>query len=491
MLRTFRSKLIATIVAAATVPVVLVSIPLMQQISRATEEDAQRDLSAIATKLADTLEQDLTLLQTRIGLLANDSDLKRAVKSVLFTSKADTLLNQIVHDSPLIDAVYLLDTKRTLQAYAPPKAALFEGESVQAELRSLDERITSSSHGQRYLRGEERPFLRNRLIIVTPVSGIYSDVAGWLIATVSEEALRDRIAQSVQLPTRATLEASPSQQAESDTARVHAPVAFHSSQGKDLQYTVTVTEPKSVRFALVRETRYRLFAALAGTIAALAVLGYWFARRVARLEQEYLHGEVERATMETELRALRAQMQPHFLFNVLNNIATMIPTAPTEASEMISKLSELYRLILDSSKSATAPLTAEVRIVRNYLDLQKMRFGDRFRYQVSIADSIGECHIPCLVLQTLAENAVKHGISRSRDGGEIDIRVRPFEGGGYLCEIENTGATFHPDPSQSGTGLMNTRKRLEMLYGVSHDFQIGTEPNGRTVARFRFTGEKI
>jgi LytS/YehU family sensor histidine kinase len=162
---------------------------------------------------------------------------------------------------------------------------------------------------------------------------------------------------------------------------------------------------------------------------------------------------------------------------------------------MISKLSGLYRTVLDSSKSATSPLDREIRIVTDFLDLQKMRFEDRIRYSVDVPEDASRIHVPSLLIHTLVENAVKHGIEKSREGGEIRVQVRR-EGTHFRCEIRNTGArlgkaSLGPAASAdgSGTGLENTRRRLQLLYGAAGRFELASEPEGATVASFFFTGE--
>jgi LytS/YehU family sensor histidine kinase len=209
------------------------------------------------------------------------------------------------------------------------------------------------------------------------------------------------------------------------------------------------------------------------------------ARRIAR--------PLERlAQLESELHLLKQQMHPHFLFNILNNVGAMIPLEPERATEMIAKLSELYRRILSSSKISTSRLASELAVVRDFLDLQKMRFGDRLHYAIAAPEHALSLHVPSLLVQTLVENAVKHGVEKSREGGDIRVSI-DGDGKNWICEISNSGAPFREDARQGdggGTGLENTRKRLKLLYGKVGTFEIGRAPDGRTVARFGFTGEE-
>jgi sensor histidine kinase YesM len=220
----------------------------------------------------------------------------------------------------------------------------------------------------------------------------------------------------------------------------------------------------------------------------LAELGEKVSRQIEEAaEQERIKGELERAQIAAELGALREQMRPHFIFNALNNIAAMIPIDGGRATEMLTRLSDLYRLLLDSSKNTTSPLAAELTIVRHYLELQHMRYGSRLKYEIKVSADEA-VHVPSLVLQTLVENAVKHGIGRAREGGEVILSISPCPEG-YHAEVWNSGAPLTSEPSDSsGTGLRNTRKRLDLLYGAGHRFRLFSNAGG-TCAEFYFTGE--
>lgn len=209
-------------------------------------------------------------------------------------------------------------------------------------------------------------------------------------------------------------------------------------------------------------------------------------------EQEKIKGEAEKAKAEAELLNLHRQMQPHFLFNTLNSIAVMIQTTPNNAVIMLEKLSALYRLILELSGSMTIPLEKEIQIASLYLDLQQMRFEERLRYRINISADILNIHIPFLLLQTLVENAIKHGISKSIEGGEIVIDIVKTGPSLFSCRVINGGALLEKN-FNFGVGLRNTLKRLDLLYGPMHGFALTStdrEHPGRTLAEFFFTGEK-
>jgi hypothetical protein len=200
--------------------------------------------------------------------------------------------------------------------------------------------------------------------------------------------------------------------------------------------------------------------------------------------------ELRAAVAESRYNALEHQMRPHFLFNALNSLAELIESNHERAAEMTYTLSDLYRQILTNSKLKTAPLDSEIEIARQYLELEKVRFGTRLTYSIEADNGDKKLHVPSLMIQTLVENAVKHGVSKSLDGGHIRIELCPPSDGLYRLSVRNTGEPFRENGS-AGTGLANTRARLDLLYGSRHNFNIGKDEAGMTVASFCFSGEKI
>ena len=205
-----------------------------------------------------------------------------------------------------------------------------------------------------------------------------------------------------------------------------------------------------------------------------------------RARQESLASRAEAA--EARYHALENQMRPHFLFNALNSLAELIESGREDAAETTYKLSNLYRRILANSGLKTASLKSEVEIARDYLELEQLRFGSRLRFEFRLPEKCEGIFLPSLMLQTLVENAIKHGIAPVVGGGEVLIDIRP-EGNGYVLRVENSGSPFKPELS-NGTGLANTRARLDLLYGDRHEFQLCTKEN-RTIASFHFSGENL
>ncbi len=196
------------------------------------------------------------------------------------------------------------------------------------------------------------------------------------------------------------------------------------------------------------------------------------------------------ALADARLHVLETQLRPHFLFNALNSLAELIEARRDDAAEAVYTLADLYRTILASSKRRTAALDAELTVVRDYLSLEKLRFGDRLAFTVTAPEHSERIFAPSLALLTLVENAVKHGIAPATGGGIIVVAVAPLPDGGFQARVSNTGAPLKQAERPGGTGLVNTRERLDLLYGGSHGFNL-FQSDGRTVAEFRFSGARI
>src|SRR5205085_1642979 len=143
-------------------------------------------------------------------------------------------------------------------------------------------------------------------------------------------------------------------------------------------------------------------------------------------------------------------------------------------------LADLYRRILEGSKRKTGPLGEELETVRRYLELESIRFGRRLAFTIDAEPSLAGVEVPSLALQTFVENALKHGLARSREGGHVAVAAARLADGAVLLSVANTGAPIAL-PVREGTGLSNTRERLDLLYGERHRFAIGAD-GGRTVA---------
>jgi sensor histidine kinase YesM len=253
--------------------------------------------------------------------------------------------------------------------------------------------------------------------------------------------------------------------------------------------------------------------ALCGISAALFLMGFFLSRKTSAeglfytLTLTSIFGVVfyfyhsynkakeralasEAALSQARYQTLEHQMRPHFLFNALNSLAELIESKEETAAEMTYKLSDLYRQILQNSKTKTSSLDSEVEIARRYLELEQLRFGPRLSFSFDAPNETDEIFLPSLMLQTLVENAIKHGVAKSIEGGNVFVEIKRTKNGLYCLSVTNTGEGFK-QTSIAGNGLRNTRERLELLYGNRHEFSIGPGANGETRASFFFTGEKI
>jgi hypothetical protein len=171
----------------------------------------------------------------------------------------------------------------------------------------------------------------------------------------------------------------------------------------------------------------------------------------------------EKQALDAQLAALQAQIEPHFLFNTLANVASLIDTAPDKAKHMLSRLIALLRAALDASRAARGTLGQEVDLLQAYLDILAVRMGPRLRYTIDVAPALRELPLPPLLIQPLVENAIKHGLEPKIEGGRVSVEARA-EGAALVIVVADDGLGFTPTAG-SGVGLDNLRARLAALYG--------------------------
>lgn len=167
---------------------------------------------------------------------------------------------------------------------------------------------------------------------------------------------------------------------------------------------------------------------------------------------------------EAELKALKAQINPHFLFNCLNSISALTSISPEEAREMCIRLSDFLRNTLRLGEKTAIPFADELALVRTYLEVEQVRFGSRLRVEQKIEVACEDCVVPPLLLQPLVENAVKHGVASLVDGGFIRIRAW-CEDALLRIVVENNFDPESPSPKRTGLGLANVRSRIETRHG--------------------------
>jgi two-component system, LytTR family, sensor kinase len=191
--------------------------------------------------------------------------------------------------------------------------------------------------------------------------------------------------------------------------------------------------------------------------------------------------QLEARLAEAQIENLRTQLHPHFLFNTLQAATTLIHEDPDGAEDILLRLSELLRISLDEMRTNEISLAREIQLVEQYIGIQQRRFGDRVQFELEIDPDVTGCAVPTLVLQPLVENAVRHGIGKSRERDVVTIRA--FQDRHHLClEVANLTSTLGDTPERlflRGVGLSNTRGRLEQLYGRDQSLSLFTlEPKG-------------
>jgi LytS/YehU family sensor histidine kinase len=204
----------------------------------------------------------------------------------------------------------------------------------------------------------------------------------------------------------------------------------------------------------------------AGAIGiSLAVLGHYLAgafQRSRNAERRAL--ELQVLAREAELKSLRAQLDPHFLFNSLNSVAALIGNDTAAARQMCFLMANFFRKSLTLARQQAIPLSEEVSLAQTFLAIEKVRFGDRLQTHFDIADDVKDVSVPPLMLQPLVENAVHHGVAHLLEGGEVCVQARRREGFLELV-VANPCDPDRPPSRSTGVGLVNVRSRVETLCG--------------------------
>jgi hypothetical protein len=261
--------------------------------------------------------------------------------------------------------------------------------------------------------------------------------------------------------------------------------------------TVPTSDPPRFVIAIAALTGGRRL--LSDDLATLEAIAVTVARRIdairitkERYEREIREQEIGKLATEAELRALRAQINPHFLFNALTTIGYLIQTAPPRALQTLLRLTALLRAVLRSEGEFTT-LGRELEVVESYLDIEHARFEQRLRVTIDVPMRLRNIRVPPLLLQPLVENAVKHGIAHKLIGGEVAIRAsvdRITDGRRQLSlVVQDTGAGTTSEGLQrgrdAGVGLRNVERRLECQYGNQASLSIRTAPGEGTVVEIR------
>ncbi len=195
-------------------------------------------------------------------------------------------------------------------------------------------------------------------------------------------------------------------------------------------------------------------------------------------QKEHLAEELQNMLASAQLQSLRTQLQPHFLFNVLNSISASIKSRPQTAILIVARLSELLRASLDMHHRQRVLLTVEIALLEKYLEIEQLRFGSRLKVVMKIAADTHSALVPAFLLQPLVENALRHGITQRIDGGTVVIAAQR-ENDQLRLQVMDDGVGAGPDwRSATGIGLANVQQRLAHLYEDRCEFQADNRPEG-------------
>jgi sensor histidine kinase YesM len=183
-------------------------------------------------------------------------------------------------------------------------------------------------------------------------------------------------------------------------------------------------------------------------------------------EREIAEARAEQLVAEARLRSLESRLHPHFLFNTLNSISALIIVDPPRAEQMVGRLSALLRSSLDTSSRSLIPLGDELAMVEDYVDIERARFGDKLRGRVEVPAELWGAQVPPLSIQSLVENAVKHGITPKRSGGEVLVSASA-DNGQLTIEVSDTGDGFDLTAISAGHGLDSLVRRLDTLFSAA------------------------
>jgi len=240
-----------------------------------------------------------------------------------------------------------------------------------------------------------------------------------------------------------------------------------------------------------KEEKHLIAAIIASTLNITSVMLVWsliyfaihYFENSKKAEIETLIFEA--AVKDFELKTLKAQLNPHFMFNAMNSIRALIEEDPQNAKDAITKLSNLMRYTLRIERTETVPLADELKTIQDYLDLEKIRFEERLQYKIQSTPGADRVEIPPMMVQTLVENGIKHGISKLTQGGKVILNADADSN--YLnIEIRNSGKFDEEALRNShGFGVSNTKHRLSLLYGETASLTLLNENNNTVLAKLK------
>jgi LytS/YehU family sensor histidine kinase len=275
----------------------------------------------------------------------------------------------------------------------------------------------------------------------------------------------------------------------------------HDSSQLGAFLSIPTSEPPYYKFNIGNLSGGRRL--LSDDIAMLDSVAMMVARRIdalrvthERCEQSLREQEINKLATEAQLRALRAQVNPHFLFNALTTIGYLVQTAPDRALETLMKLTSLLRAVL-RTEGEFVTLEQELKLIRSYLDIERARFEERLRTTIDVPEELLSLRVPSLMVQPLVENAIKHGITPARFGGEVCLRARLEHSSTKVSNGEEVLSVIVSDTGlgasemewargrRSGVGLSNIEERLRSYGGSSAALRINSTPGTGTVVELR------
>jgi hypothetical protein len=229
-----------------------------------------------------------------------------------------------------------------------------------------------------------------------------------------------------------------------------------------------------------RMNGFLLLCSLGMFLSSWVAMGALVRHRDALLLQgERTRGELERQALDARLRLLQAQVEPHFLFNTLANVQALVDAGSPQASPVLASLVAYLRAAVPRLSEPVNRLGQELEMVRAYLTLMQLRMPDRLAFDVQAEPGLDLLPCPPTMLLTLVENAVRHGIDPSLDGGRIDVRVRHLANGRCLAEVRDTGVGLQPGSHGLGTGLSTLRERLALAFDGEAELRLSElSPHG-------------
>ncbi len=239
-------------------------------------------------------------------------------------------------------------------------------------------------------------------------------------------------------------------------------------------------DPRSLTFLILVRMTYQV-PTFWGLVAVAHAVRFYEREDTRRLREAELRGQL----VQARLQALQLQLNPHFLFNTLNSIASLVQDNPAAAERMIEALAELLRLATTTQRQQVT-VREELRCLERYLLIERIRFGERLRIEMHVNPAMLDDLVPVLILQPLAENAIKHGVETQLGSSLVEVSVQPAGDGHFLrLEVVNSGAP-RPAPGRKtgeGIGLANTRARLQTMFGPQASLELHPRPEGGFVAR--------